>query len=264
MWATGESPARSGSHWANGTVSPGLVCTPEWGSTPLCPIPGPEVAETSLPVCPLLSRGHVWLLKVLRLTWPPRLRRRARENACQPTPATLARLRPPPRMPAGRRGTGESTATLFPPWASRRDGRCRGPAGPAEAATLPDAIPLRPARPRRRRRARPVPELTRCPTAAPVTAEQAGQRLPRLVLGFGSEPRQLQERARLAFEMSQIEPQDAEEGLPAVGVALELVVPVILVGEPAMNHAHDAHPAAASLDDPFRRDRPRFFHRLGT
>src|SRR5262249_115923 len=69
-------------------------------------------------------------------------------------------------------------------------------------------------------------------------------------------------RTRLTTEMRQIELQDAEEGNPALAVSLELSIPIILAGEPAMNHAHDAGSTRASLDDPFRRDRSRCFHGL--
>src|SRR5262245_34292882 len=55
--------------------------------------------------------------------------------------------------------------------------------------------------------------------------------------------------------MGEVEPQDAEERHPALGVALELLIPVILAGEPAVHHADDAGAAGAGLDDPLRRHR---------
>src|SRR5215510_13156127 len=62
--------------------------------------------------------------------------------------------------------------------------------------------------------------------------------------------------------MGQIEPQIAKERFPALRVTLELVVPVVRAREPAMDHTHDASSACASLDDPFGRNRSRFFHGL--
>src|SRR5262245_59312590 len=62
--------------------------------------------------------------------------------------------------------------------------------------------------------------------------------------------------------MGEIEPQVAEECLPAVGVPLELIIPFVRASEPTVNHAHDAGSAGTSLDDPLCRDCSGSFHGL--
>src|SRR5262249_52278370 len=85
---------------------------------------------------------------------------------------------------------------------------------------------------------------------------------PCLALGLGCEARERDCRTRLATEMRQIQAQDAEEGNPAVAVSLELSIPIIGAGEPAVHHAYHAGSAGTSLDGPFRGDLSRFFFGL--
>src|SRR5262245_20169088 len=46
-------------------------------------------------------------------------------------------------------------------------------------------------------------------------------------------------------------------------MSLELRIPVVRAGEPAMHHTHHAGSAGPSLDGPFRSDLARSFFRLG-
>src|SRR5829696_6828242 len=69
--------------------------------------------------------------------------------------------------------------------------------------------------------------------------ELAGQRLPRIGLRLWGDAHQLERGAGLATEVFEIEAQDAEERDPPVGVTLELVVPVISAGEPAVDDTDD-------------------------
>src|SRR5262245_36935608 len=92
--------------------------------------------------------------------------------------------------------------------------------------------------------------------------QRAHERSPSFGLGFRSKPSELKCRAWLASEMREIELEVSEERLPAFGVSLELIVPIIRAGEPTMHHTNDASTARARLDDPFRRNRSGFFHRF--
>jgi hypothetical protein len=73
----------------------------------------------------------------------------------------------------------------------------------------------------------------------------------------------LHQHALLAGEVLKIEPQDLEERRPAISVPFELRIPVVAVGEPAMNHPHRAGSARLGLHDPFGCDRARPLGRLG-
>src|SRR5262245_9141759 len=62
--------------------------------------------------------------------------------------------------------------------------------------------------------------------------------------------------------MCEIDPQVAEKRPPALGVTLELIIPIVGAGEPTVNYADNAGSTGASFDDPFRPNWPGFFHSL--
>src|SRR4051794_41164320 len=78
---------------------------------------------------------------------------------------------------------------------------------------------------------------------------------PRPLLPLWRHAHHLERPPSLAAEVLEIEPQDAEEGQPAVRVSLELLVPGVAAAEPAVHHAHHALSAVARLDAPLRSHR---------
>src|SRR5262245_25764625 len=77
----------------------------------------------------------------------------------------------------------------------------------------------------------------------------------------GGQP--LKSKARLSAKVRPVKLQDAEEGQPSIGVALELVVPIIRAGEPPVNNSHDARATTTCFNGPLRRNRSRLLFRLG-
>jgi hypothetical protein len=55
--------------------------------------------------------------------------------------------------------------------------------------------------------------------------------------------------------MSEVQPQNAEEGRPAGFDTLELIVPIVRAREEAVHHAYDAGAAGASFNDPLSGER---------
>ena len=142
--------------------------------------------------------------------------------------------------PSRHRGRSGSSDRPGRPSGGERDGRCQGPARRAAAASSGHSgWPAHSTDSGERRRVWDV--LTRLPTSAP-SARVGWSAPPRPRLRLRGDAHQLKRGAGLAAEVFEIEPQDAEERDPAVGVTLELVVPVIAAGEPAVNHAHDTGP----------------------
>src|SRR5262245_58987790 len=77
-----------------------------------------------------------------------------------------------------------------------------------------------------------------------------------------AESGELESGAALAGKMRQVLPQDTEERHPAVGMSLELGIPIIGAREPAVQDADHAGSAGTSLDDPFGGNFQRSFFRL--
>src|SRR5262245_51172345 len=75
--------------------------------------------------------------------------------------------------------------------------------------------------------------------------------------------RGLKSKAWLSAEVRQVELQDTEESQPSIGVALELVVPIIGAREPPVNDPHDAGSTSTCFNGPLRRNRPRLLFRFG-
>ena len=100
------------------------------------------------------------------------------------------------------------------------------------------------------RRAHPLAHLGafHCSPSRPVSASHASD------FGSGATPISWNGEPGWPRKWVEIEPQDAEEGDPTVGVTLELVVPVIAAGEPAVNDTHDTGAPGARFDDPLRGD----------
>ena len=80
---------------------------------------------------------------------------------------------------------------------------------------------------------------------------------PRIGWRFRRRDQELKSRAVPPGKVREIETEQAEEGDPSMGVALELIIPIIGTREPPMDHANGAKPAGFRLDCPFRRDRSR-------